>query len=86
MITKLLGITILALALLSTQASAAETPKAPTAVVSAPAVTATPSVAELQQEVETLKIYVQTVQDQRNSILDQLTAAQVAIRQLQPKK
>lgn len=83
MISKLLGTTILALALLSTQASAAETPKVPVAQVTQ---TADPKIVELQQEAETLKIYIETVKDQRNSILDQLTAAQVLIRQLQTKK
>lgn len=69
LITKLLGTTLVTFALLVTSVSA-EPVKQPTTV-------------ELQQEVTTLQVLVQTIQDQRNSILDQLAEAQVVIRQVQ---
>ncbi len=71
--SKILRTIIVASILLATPAFAAEQPK-------------TPTVAELQQQIETLQILVQTVQDQRNSVLDQLALAQTVIRQEQNAK
>lgn len=70
-----MGTTAIVFALLTTSAYATEQPKTDT-------VTNT----ELQKEVDTLRIWVQTLQDQRNAILDQLAAAQVQLRQVQVKK
>lgn len=77
--TRLLPLISIVLVLSASSTFAAENDSTIKAI---PVTTTTKSpVVDYQQDINTLQILVQTVQEQRNAILDQLTLAQVALKQ-----